>query len=216
MRLIQGLAVALCLAAPAVPAAAQHQDHTATGGHFPAGWHGRVDRPSQDIADVRFMAGSGYFHVKTGPHVILWNPQHAATGAYRASATFVQDRAPQRLESFGLIVGGRDLDGPGQDYLYLLIRHDGRYMIRHRAGDEVHTLANWTETPAVRRATADAAASNTVAIEAYADRVDFVVNGTVVQSLERIPMLNTDGIAGLRVGHHLELRVLDFAVEPLQ
>jgi hypothetical protein len=159
---------------------------------------------------------SGYFHVKTGPHVILWNPDHAATGEYRASATFVQDRAPERLESFGILVGGRDLDGPGQDYLYLLARHDGRYMIRHRAGDEVHTLANWTETPAVREATADAAASNTLAIEARAGRVDFVINGTVVQSLERVPMLNTDGIAGLRVGHHLELRVRDFTIEPLR
>jgi hypothetical protein len=215
MRLIPAFTVALCLSIPALPAAAQH-DHGAGAGAFPAGWQGRVDRPTQDIGDVRFMAGDGYYHVKTGPHVILWNPEHAAAGAYRASATFVQDRAPERLEGFGILVGGRELDGAGQDYLYLLARHDGHYMIRHRAGDEVHTLANWTESPAVRRATADAAASNTLSIEAHADRVDFVINGTVVQSLERVPMLNTDGIAGLRAGHHLELRVRDFTIEPLR
>jgi hypothetical protein len=216
MRLLLASATLLCLAFPALPAAAQHHDHAAAGGAFPPGWQGRVDRPTQDIAEVRFMAMDDAFHVITGPHVILWHPERTATGAYRASATFVQERAPERLEGFGLLVGGQELDQPGQDYLYFLMRHDGRYMIRHRAGDEVHTLAPWTESPAVQRAGAETRASNTLAIETRTDSVVFLINDTVVHTLPRAAELNTDGIVGLRVGHHLDVHVRDFSIAPLQ
>jgi hypothetical protein len=214
MRSLYAVLTLATLAVTAGPAAAQHEAHAA-GGEFPPGWQGRLDRPDQDIAGIRFMQMGDAFHIVTGPHVILWDATRVAHGEYRASATFVQERAPERLESFGILVGGRDLAGPAQDYLYFLVRHDGRYMIRHRAGDEVHTLAEWTEHDAVNRATADAAAENTLAIESHADRVVFRVNGTAVQSLDRVPMLNTDGIVGLRVGHHLDLHVRSLQVEPL-
>jgi hypothetical protein len=210
---IMSLAV-IGTAAMAAPTFAQHE-HGAGGGQFPPGWQGRVDRPTQNISEVRFMTMGDAFHIVTGPHVILWHPERTATGQYRASATFTQMRAPERLEGYGLLVGGRELDGPGQDYLYLLVRHDGRYMIRHRAGDEVHTLAEWTESPAVQRATATERSDNMLAIEALADRVLFVINGTTVQTLERVPMLNTDGIVGLRTGHHLDVHVRDIRIEPV-
>jgi hypothetical protein len=210
------------LAAAAAPAAAQHTDHAAHAGHgahaggqFPEGWQGRVDRENQNLTDVRFMAMGDAFHVITGPHVILWQPDHTATGEFRASVTYTQRRAPERPESYGLLVGGVDLDAPDQDYLYFMIRHDGRYLIRHRMGDEVHTLAEWTESPAVRQATADASGENTLAIEARADRVHFVVNGTTVQSFDRVPMLNTNGIVGVRVGHNLDVHFRDLTVTPL-
>lgn len=211
------------LAAFAAPAAAQHTDHSAhashaghgAGGQMPEGWQGRVDRESQNLADVRFMTMGDAFHVITGPHVILWQPDHTASGQFRASVTYTQRRAPERPESYGLLVGGTDLDAPDQDYLYFMIRHDGRYLIRHRMGDEVHTLAEWTESPAVRRATADASAENTLAIEARADRVHFIVNGTTVQSFDRVPMLNTDGIVGVRVGHNLDVHFRELTVTPL-
>jgi hypothetical protein len=199
----------------AAPAAAQHT-HQGGGGAFPTGWQGRVDRATQDIADVRFMAMGEAFHIVTGPHVILWHPSRTADGAYVASATFSQRRAPERLEGFGLLVGGRDLDGADQDYLYFLVRHDGRFMVRHRGGDEVHTLAEWTESAAVARATAEAGADNTLAIEARTDGVVFRINGTEVFSLPRTEYLNTDGLVGLRVGHHLDVHVRDITVQPPQ
>jgi hypothetical protein len=207
------LAVA-AVAVTAAPAAAQHEGHGA-GGAFPAGWQGRVDRANQNIADVKFMTMGEAFHITTGPHVILWNPQHTAENTYRASVTYTQMKAPERLEGFGLIVGGQNLDAPNQDYLYFLIRHDGRYMVRHRAGDEVHTLAEWTESPAIRRATETERAENTVAIESLPGRVVFRVNGTEVHSLDRVPMLNTNGIVGFRIGHHLDMHVSQLKVEPI-
>ncbi|MBR9990048.1 MAG: hypothetical protein KFH98_09845 [Gemmatimonadetes bacterium] len=206
---------AIAMLAFAGPAAAQHAGH-GTGGGLPDGWHGRVDRESQQLADVRFMTMGSTFHVITGPHVILWKPEHSGTGAYTASATFRQAKAPERPEGFGLFVGGQDLGGAGQDYLYFLIRHDGSYMIRHRAGSEVHTLADWTAHDAVRRPTASEGASNTVAIDAGATRVRFLVNDVEVRAFDRVPMLNTDGIAGFRIGHHLDVHIADFVVSPAQ
>jgi hypothetical protein len=217
MRRILTAFIMLAAAAPA--AAQQHAGHQ--GGHehqagqFPPGWQGRVDRENQQLTDVRFMAMGSSYHVITGPHVILWNPELTGTGEYRASATFRLDRAPERREGFGFFVGGRDLDGPDQDYLYFLARHDGSYMIRHRAGDEVHTLADWTEHAAVNRPGADSPAANQLAIEARADEVRFLINGEVVQTLQRVPMLNTDGIVGLRVGHHMDVHVPELVVAPL-
>lgn len=213
----------LMMMALAVPAAAQHSDHGAShaghgdhvAGEFPEGWHGRVDRESQQLTDVNFMTMGDAFHIITGAHVILWHEDGSATGAYRTSASFRQTRAPEHLDGFGLIVGGRDLDGPGQDYLYFLVRHDGSYMIRHRAGTEVHTLAEWTEHDAVERAGAETAASNELAIESRPDEVRFLVNGEVVHTLARAPMLNTDGIVGLRLGHNIDVHVEDLAVTPI-
>jgi hypothetical protein len=213
---MRALIAAAALVAVSLPAGAQQHgaghDHAAAG--LPAGWHGRVDRETQNIDEVRFMTmGSGY-HIITGPHVILWDADRAATGEYRAAASFRQTKAPERLEGFGLFVGGRDLDGPGQDYLYFLARHDGRYMIRHRAGAEVHTLAEWTPHSAVNQATADAPATNLLAIEARVGEVRFLINDQLVHTLPRVAMLNTDGIVGLRVGHHLDVHVTDFMVQP--
>lgn len=217
MRRIITAAVMLLLAAPA--AAQQHAGHHASGGHhtaggeFPEGWQGRVDRETQKLEDVRFMAMGSGFHAITGAHVIMWNPAHQGSGAYTATATFRQDRAPERLEGFGLMVGGQNLDQPSQDYLYFLIRHDGSYMVRHRAGTEVHTLAAWTPHAAIRKATAEEAASNTLGIAADSEGVRFLVNGTEVHRLARAPELNTDGLVGFRLGHHVDVHITDFTVE---
>jgi hypothetical protein len=213
------MAATALLAAAAPLAAQQHDAHHpagrhAAGGEFPEGWQGRVDRETQKIEDVRFMAMGSGFHVITGPHAILWNPAHSAQGAYTATATFAQTTAPERLEGYGLMVGGQQLDQPTQDYLYFLIRHDGSYMIRHRAGTEVHTLVNWTQHDAIRKATATDAASNVLAIDAGAQQVRFLINDQIVNTVDRVPMLNTNGIVGFRVGHHLDVHITNFAVNP--
>src|SRR5690606_25703567 len=128
MRTMAGF-VALLLAA--APAAAQHADHSAhgTGGGLPDGWHGRGDRPNQKLEDVRLMTMGSMLHAITGPHVILWRPDRTAAGAYTTSATFVQKKPAERLEGYGLMVGGRSLDAADQDYLYFLVRQDGSFMV---------------------------------------------------------------------------------------
>ena len=203
----------LALLALAAPVAAQHEGHGAAG-QLPAGWQGRVDRANQNIAEVRTMSMASGLHIITGPHVILWQPARTASGSYRASATFAQARAPERMEGYGLFVGGRNLNADNQDYLYFLIRHDGSFMVRHRAGSEIHTMKDWTAHSAIAKP-GTSGGRNTLAIESLPNEARFLINNEVVFTIPRAPMLGTDGIVGLRVGHFLDVVVSDLNVTPI-
>ena len=203
MKMMTATVTLLALAAPVV-----------AQGQLPAGWQGRVDRANQNIAEVRTMSMASGLHVITGPHVILWQPARTASGSYRASATFAQARAPERMEGYGLFVGGKNLNADNQDYLYFLIRHDGSYMVRHRAGSEIHTMKEWTTHTAIAKP-GTSGARNTLAIESLPNEARFLINNEVVFTIPRVPMLGTDGIVGLRVGHFLDVVVSDLTVTPV-
>jgi hypothetical protein len=205
---------ALLFAVFAVPLAAQHQAHGADGNHpLPAGWQARADRADQNVREVMFMAMGSGFHVRTGPAVILWNADHSADGSYTVTTTFTQTKAPERLEAYGIFFGGADLSGEGQAYTYFLVRHDGRFTVKNRQGMErPPTLIDWTEHAAVVKADDNGRLQNTLSVEVGADKVRFLANGTEVASLDRSIVTATNGIAGLRVNHGLDLRVENFAV----
>ncbi len=213
--------VVLAALLAAVPAAAQQHQHGQAGAHqhghehpagvLPAGWEARLDRPG-GLENVRFMEMQGHQHFILGPSAIFFNPAHTATGAYRLSATFTQNRPTAHPEGYGLVVGGRDLQGAGQDYLYFLVRQDGRFMVKHRAGTDTHTLIDWAEHSAVTRANAEGRTVNALRVDVSGEGVRFLVNGTEVGSLPRVQYLNTDGIYGLRVNHGLDVRVDSLAV----
>ncbi|HEX2092670.1 MAG TPA: hypothetical protein VHG28_09725 [Longimicrobiaceae bacterium] len=205
----------LALLAASPLSAQQDPDRAVGGGSLPAGWHARPDRADASLANVRFVPmGSGY-HVTLGPAVILWRPEDAGTGEYSARATFTQTRAPTHPEAYGLFVGGKNLEGEA-DYLYFLIRGDGKYLVKHRASDgDLHTVVNWTEHAAVRKQDAEGKATNALTVEGGDFGVRFLVNGERVAEISRrdVPYLNTDGIVGLRVNHNLDLHVAEFALE---
>ncbi len=117
-------------------------------------------------------------------------------------------------EAYGIFVGGSALDGPDQDYFYFLVRQDGKYLIKHRAGDETHTIMPWTEHEAVKPVGDAGNATNALEMHVRADGVRFLVNGVEVTKVDRVPMLKTDGIVGLRVNHNLDVHIGGFAVEP--
>lgn len=211
MRSITGFLLLACAAAP-VAAQADPDRAVAGGGDLPAGWMARTDRPSQSLADVRFSTMGDGFHVTNGPPVILYRPSDVATGAYVVSATFAQTQQPEHAEAYGLIAGGRDLDGDSQDYLYFLIRKNGDFLVKHRAGSDTHDVIPWTMHDAVNRPGADGRVSNTLAIDAGPERVRFLVNNVEVAALDRVPMLRTDGIAGLRINHNLDAHITGFAI----
>src|SRR5215213_8118365 len=107
-------AVLLAAAAP-LSAQASHQhadpDRAAPGGGtLPAGWHAHADRAGVDMAGLRFAPMSPGWHVTTGPAVILWRAEDAATGEFTASATLHQTKAPTHPEAYGVFVGGSGLD----------------------------------------------------------------------------------------------------------
>jgi hypothetical protein len=220
MRQTFVMAALLAVAAPAAaqhqhpaPAPAQHADADHAGHEaaaLPEGWESRLDRPGS-TAPVHLMAMDGNLHAILGPAGIFYHPQTTASGAFTAQGTFTLNKPSAHPEAFGLMVGGRDLQGEGQNYLYFIVRQDGKFMVKHRAGTETHTVIDWTENAAVRQPGADGTATNTLAVQSSAAGVRFLVNGTEVGALPR--GVNTDGVVGLRLNHNIDVTITDFSVQ---
>ena len=157
------------LALAAAPLAAQGADdptHKVTGGALPAGWMGRTDRETDKLSDAKFVAmGSGY-HVTSGPAAIYWNPKTATSGPFVATTTVTQTKAPMHPEAYGIFFMGKDLGAPTQNYAYFLVRGDGKYLVNHRAGADVHKIIPWTDSPAVVKADANGKATNKLTVDA--------------------------------------------------
>jgi hypothetical protein len=207
----------LLLAIATAPLAAQpvqkdnpDPDRRVAGGGLPAGWSGRTDRASQNLADAKFVVSGSGFRVTAGPPAIYWRAANTASGNYTLRATFTQTTPSAHPEAYGVFFGGKNLDQPNQDYAYFVIRQNGQYLIRHRAGAETHTIVEWTAHPAIKSLAAGGApAVNDLQVRFTADSAHFMVNGQTVRSTPRI---GADGIYGLRVNHNLDVQVGNFGV----
>jgi len=203
------------------PAPGADRDPTvrAAGGTLPSGWQLRLDDKdtarfsSSDVKLARMGAG---YHVTSGPAAIYYNPADAARGAFTARATFTQTKAPTHPEAYGLLVGGQHLGDSTQSYMYFLVRGDGRFLVNHRAGRDVHKIVPWTESAALHKADAQGRATNQLAVVVKPDSVLFLANGTQVVGFSKADMHggNLDGQVGIRVNHNLDVHVADFAVVP--
>lgn len=171
----------------------------------PAGFRGRVDRATQQLSDARYTEMSaGKYEVVTGPHHILFQPGDSASGNYTVNATLEQMESPAHPESYGIFIGGTDLEGDTQRYGYFMVRGTGDYLIKVRNGEETSNVVGWTASPAVPKADATGKASYQLSVRVAQDSVRFSVNGTAVASVPR-SALPTDGIAGVRIGHNLHV-----------
>lgn len=206
------------LALAAAPLAAQDKDdptQKVAGGALPAGWMGRTDRATDKLTDAKFVAmGSGY-HVTSGPAAIYWNPKTVTSGPYVASTTITQTKAPTHPEAFGIFFMGKDLDTPGQNYAYFLVRGDGKYLVNHRAGAEIHKIIPWTEDAAVNKQDASGKSTNKLTVDASkADSVRLLVNDKQVAAIAMSHLGKTDGLVGLRVNHNLDVHISGLTVTP--
>jgi hypothetical protein len=209
------LVLALALLAAAAPLAAQAEghDHDATsvqGTALPTGWALRLDRPDANRANLRFVRQGAGYHFTAGPAAVLYRAHDTVRGQYTARAAFTQLRAPTHPEAYGLTFGGANLQGPTQTYFYFLVRGDGKYTVKHRAGTEVHTLTDWTASDAVVKADSAGRARNVLEVRVRADGTHLLVNGTEVHTLPA--NVSVAGIAGLRLNHNLDVQVDDFRV----
>ena len=206
------------LALAAAPLAAQGTDdptHKVAGGALPAGWMGRTDRATDKLTDAKFVAmGSGY-HVTSGPAAIYWNPKTIVAGPFTATTTVTQTKAPTHPEAYGIFFMGKDLDAPTQSYMYFIVRGDGKFMVNHRAGAEVHKIIPWTENAAVVKADANGKATNKLTVDATkTDSLRLLVNDKQVAALPANQFGTTNGIVGLRVNHNLDVHIGDLTVTP--
>jgi hypothetical protein len=209
------------LGAQAAQQAAKDNDptHKVAGGISAAGWMGRIDpqaeRRGMKLDDAKFVSmGTGY-HITSGPAAIYWNPKDAAKGNYTVSASFTQTKAPMHPEAYGLFIGGSNLNDSTQSYVYFETRGDGKYLINHRAGNDVHKIVDWTETDATNKQDAAGKSTNELAIRVRADSVDFLANGKVVKAFSKAEMHNfsAEGQTGIRVNHNLDVHVDKFQVK---
>jgi hypothetical protein len=219
--------VAVALVAFASPvwaqAAQQGKDndptHKVAGGISVAGWQGRLDpqaeRRDMKIEDVKFSSMGGGLHITSGPAAIYWNPKDVAKGNYTVSATFTQTKAPMHPEAYGLFVGGANLKDSTESYVYFETRGDGKYLINHRAGNDVHKIVDWTDTDATNKQDANGKATNALAIRVTADSVNFLANNKLVKGFSKAEMhgFTADGQTGIRVNHNLDVHVDKFQVK---
>ena len=197
---------------------ADRPDATAPDGEnlsVPASWSFRPDRPdrphvvgSDSTADVFFVHMTPGWHVTTGPAGIFYHAGSIGSGAYRVESEFHLFDPGERREAFGLFVGGSDLDGDAQAYLYFLVRQGGEFLVKERVGDSTNVLIEWAANDSINSYSEGSGSSvlNVLSVNVTADNVSFGVNGTEVASLAP-DGLRTDGLIGFRVNHGLNLHI---------
>ena len=184
----------------------------------PKGWKMHTDH-SADAADPdapganKFVAAGSGFHATNPMAAIYWNPANTATGAYTLKGTFKLIKSTGFNEYYGLIFGGSALEGPMQNYLYFMVTDDGTYLIKRRDGSSTQGVSAKTPSDAVKKPDASGSATNALEVRVGADKVDFVINGTVVKSMPKSgPVAKTDGIYGMRINHQLDVQIDGFGV----
>jgi hypothetical protein len=210
------LSAAALLAALSLPLAAQEHapdpDHAQQGGTVPAGWTVRADKGDAPGAKIQTM-GKG-LHVTTGPAIILYRANTDGSGPFHTLATFTQTKPSKHPEGYGLFVGGKDLEGAAQQYLYFLVRQDGSYLIKRREGEKTSDVSKgWVQSAAVKKPDAKGSATNLLEVDNKRDpsRVAFLVNGQEVYATDAKGMA-LDGIVGIRTNHNLDVHIEGFDV----
>jgi hypothetical protein len=175
----------------------------------PEGWTARPDRPGRAIAFSTMGQG---FHLHPGGAGIVYRASDRTGDRFHAEATFIQTKAPEHPEAYGLFVAGRDLDADGQRYVYFLIRGDGKYTVKRREGAAAPTVVAWTEHDAITKADAEGRARNKLEVDASGAKVVFKVNGKPVYEWDGA---DRSGVVGLRLNHGLDVHIDGFAVHKM-
>src|SRR5262245_16728177 len=172
----------------------------------PKGWKMRVDKSTSASdpdgpGDIKFVTMGSGFHATNPTAATYWNPANTASGNYTLKGTFVLQKPSGHTNYYGLTFGGKDLDGAGQSYLYFIVAQNGSFMVKKRDGEGTTNVVKRTMNEAVQKPGADGKSTNNLEVRVAGNKVDFVVNGTVVHSAEKSALGATDGIAGIRVNH---------------
>src|SRR6476661_8488090 len=182
----------------------------------PKGWKLRVDRSTSasdpDAAgSIKFMQMGSMMHAVNPQAAVYWNPSNTASGNYTLKGTFTLMKPSGHTNFYGLVFGGSNLDGAAQSYTYFLVAQDGTWLVKKREGEIASDVISKAANNAVKKPGADGKSVNALEVRVGADKIDYVVNGTVVQSAPKTGV-KTDGIYGVRVNHLLEVEVDGLAV----
>jgi hypothetical protein len=182
----------------------------------PKGWKMRVDRSTSasdpDAAGtIKFMQMGSTLHAITPQAAVFWNPANTASGNYTLKGTFTLMKPSGHTNYYGLVFGGGALEGAAQKYTYFLVAQDGTWLVKKRDGEAASDVLPKTPNAAVKKPDASGKSVNALEVRVGADKIDYVVNGTVVQSSPKSG-IKTDGTYGIRINHLLEVQVDGLAV----
>ncbi|HEU0080143.1 MAG TPA: hypothetical protein VFQ76_21020 [Longimicrobiaceae bacterium] len=191
-------------------------DDTAAAAAAPAPADSVASPAAWKLAPVEGVAlrGGEALSVETGPHVVLWRQGQAPVRPPYTVRARMQKVHGRLHEGYGIVIGGEALDGPesGQRYSYFLVRGDGSFLIRRRAGAEIPVVRPWTTDPAIRRDSEEGGRPNELEVRVAADSVSFLVNGRQVARVGASEV-DASGIPGVRVAHQVQLQLTGFSVE---
>ena len=186
--------------------------------------------PAMTDVDVRTMGANG-IHFHSGPAAIYWSPRNVATGEYSVSATFSQAKSMGH-EAYGIFIGGTNLTDSTESYLYFEVKacrssgpctqplttgsNFGEVVISQRAGDGKApvSLASGHDSRVNAENPATGAATNMLMIHVARDTVHFMLNDKLVRAIPKsLLAVPTDGLAGIRVNHNLDVHVESFTIK---
>lgn len=225
MRIVAA-AVALALTMP-VAALAQDADRTVAGGGITVeGWKGKVDaraaKGGKTVSDSKFAKNGDKIDLKIGPAAIYWNDTNSASGNYEVKASFTENaHKPNHPHSYGLFIGGSDLETDDQAFAYCIVYANGTYSAKYFHGANVVTIADRVASPAITKADASGKATNEIGWRVRDGKASCVINGQEVQTWESTDLVGADkleslnGIYGVRVSHNLDLTMTPIAFSKL-
>lgn len=175
----------------------------------------RVDR-STDASDpdntpeLKVVAMGKGVRVTGGPAGVFWHATDTAAGNYTAKATFNLQQRSNHNNYYGIVFGGSELASAKQAYTYFMVSQDGGWLLKGRDGAQAPTLQRGTHAAIV---TPDAAgkATNVIEVRVAGDTINYVVNGQTVHTMPK-GTTKTDGLAGFRVNHMMDMQVEGFQV----
>lgn len=207
------------------PALAHAQDASRSvegGGISVPGWMGRIDAREagrgSTLEDSKMAMEGDLYHVTTGPSVVYWNPENAASGDYTVSATFHEAEymsLNNHPHPYGIVIAGNDMGTEAQSYLYCAAYGSGRFIVRGFGPDafalngrrgEMHDAVNTAAGPGEP-------VTQEISVTVQGGTVACSINGTVVATYTHDEVVmegrlhSTDGVYGIRFSHNTEATV---------
>jgi hypothetical protein len=95
-----------------------------------------------------------------------------------------------------------------------MVAQNGTWLIKVRDGDATtKSVSEKTPSDTVNKPDAGGTSTNALEVRVLADKIEYVVNGTVVTTTPKTELTaTTDGIYGIRINHQLEVQVDGFAL----
>lgn len=181
-------------------------------------WKMRVDRSTNaqdpdDNPELKVVAMGKGVRITGGPAGVFWNPADNLSGNYTIRATFNLQQPSNHTNYYGIVFGGVDLDGPKQTYSYFVVAQNGTFQIRHLAAGAAQptNIMGRTAHASIVQPTAGGQSTNRLEVRVAGDTITYLVNGQTVHSGPK-GTTNTNGLAGVRVNHMLDVQVEGFEI----